>query len=135
MKKLVFPLLLTVLWSLGAAAQESSEGDEHLLRDWIRILSADDFGGRKPMTEYEDLTVEYLARELEGLGLEPAFDGSWFQPFGMISVTAGPVGNKLAVKGKKKEPATELEPRKMIGHRAFIIYYIWAILMTGAALL
>lgn len=102
MKKLVFPLLLTVLWSLGAAAQESSEGDEHLLRDWIRILSADDFGGRKPMTEYEDLTVEYLARELEGLGLEPAFDGSWFQPFGMISVTAGPVGNKLAVKGKKK---------------------------------
>lgn len=38
------------------------------------------------------------------------------------------------VKKVKKEPATELEPKKMIGHKAFIIYYIWAILTTGAGL-
>ena len=38
------------------------------------------------------------------------------------------------VKSAKKEPAAELEPKKMIGNRAFIIYYIWAILTTGAGL-
>ena len=54
------------------------------------------------MTPYEDKTVDYLARQLEGLGLEPAFNGSWFQPFEMIAVTAKPVGGKLTVSGKKK---------------------------------
>ena len=54
------------------------------------------------MTEYEDLTINYLAGELEALGLRPAFGGSWFQPFGMIAVTAKPAGGKFSVKGKKK---------------------------------
>ncbi|MBR4740005.1 MAG: M28 family peptidase, partial [Bacteroidales bacterium] len=32
----------------------------------------------------------------------PAFDGSWFQPFQMLSVTSRPEGNRINVKGKKK---------------------------------
>lgn len=78
------------------------QGDERLLRDWIRTISSDAFGGRKPMTEYEDKTVEYLAGELEALGLQPAFGNSWYQPFNMISVTARPVGGKFTVKGRRK---------------------------------
>lgn len=91
-----------------AAAREELSGvsvagdDEWQLRRWIRTVSSDEFGGRKPMTEYEDKTIRYLAGELEKLGLEPAFDGSWYQPFRMISVTARPVGNQLIAKGKKK---------------------------------
>ena len=76
--------------------------DEQLLREWTKVLASDEFGGRKPMTPYEDKTVEYLARQLEVMGLEPAFNGSWFQPFEMIAVTAKPVGGKLSVSGKKK---------------------------------
>ena len=79
----------------------SGEGDELLLRNWIQTLSSDDFGGRKPMTDYEDKTVRYLAGELEKLGLEPAFEGSWFQPFQMIAVTAKPVGGLWKVRGRK----------------------------------
>ena len=75
--------------------------DEQLLRSWIQTLSSDDFGGRKPMTEYEDITINYLAGQLEALGLEPAFDGSWFQPFGMIAVTAKPVDNQFPIQGKR----------------------------------
>ena len=33
---------------------------------------------------------------------EPAFDGSWFQPSQMLSVTARLKGDKITVKGKKK---------------------------------
>ena len=93
---------------LGASAQIITQeklqtsGDEQLLRQWIRVLSHDEFGGRKPMTPSEDKTVDYLARQLEVMGLEPAFNGSWFQPFDMISVTAKPVGSGFPVSGKKK---------------------------------
>ncbi len=76
--------------------------DEQLLREWTKVISGDEFGGRKPMTPYEDKTVDYLAKQLEVIGLEPAFNGSWFQPFEMIAVTAKPVGGRLTVSGKKK---------------------------------
>ena len=78
------------------------QDDEQLLRHWIKTVASDEFGGRKPMTEYEDITINYLAGELEKLGLETAFDGSWFQPFEMIAVTAKPEGGKFSVRGKKK---------------------------------
>ncbi|MBR4381659.1 MAG: M28 family peptidase [Bacteroidaceae bacterium] len=93
---------------LAAALDELSAdkpvrmGDEQLLREWIKTIASDEFGGRKPMTPYEDKTVRYLADELGKLGLEPAFNGSWYQPFEMIAVTAKPQDNKFSVKGKRK---------------------------------
>ena len=98
MKKIVV-LLMMVVMSVGAKAQEN---DEQLLRNWIKVIAADEFGGRKPMTPYEDKTVKYLTQQLETLGLEPAFDGSWYQPFDIIAVTAKPQDNKLSVKGNGK---------------------------------
>lgn len=96
MKRFLIPVLM--LLCVGAWAQD----DEQQLRSWIQTIASDELGGRKPMTEYETRTVNYLAKELEQMGLEPAFDGSWFQPFQMIAVTAQPEGNKITVKGKKK---------------------------------
>lgn len=97
-KRILF--LISVLLCVGVAAQEPS--DETLLRDWIRTVSSDEFGGRKPMTPYEDLTVGYLAAQLQQLGLEPAFGDSWYQAFRMISVTARPEEDKFVVKGRRK---------------------------------
>lgn len=82
--------------------QLRTASDEQLMREWTKALSLDEFGGRKPMTPYEDKTVDYLARQLETIGLEPAFDGGWFQPFDLISVTVKPEGGKFPVSGKKK---------------------------------
>ena len=98
-------LLVTLLLGCQAFAQVTASAgadDEKLLRQWIRTLASDEFGGRKPMTEYEGVTINYLAGQLEALGLEPAFGGSWFQPFQMIAVTAKPVGGKITIRGKKK---------------------------------
>ena len=94
-----------LILAFSACSRSSSPAggeDETLLRGWIKTIASDEFGGRKPMTQYEELTVNYLAGELEKLGLEPAFDGSWFQPFEMIAVTAKPVDGKFAVAGKSK---------------------------------
>lgn len=96
-------LILTLLAaSLAAQAQVSTKDVEAKYREWIKTIASDQFGGRKPMTPYEDLTVNYLAGELEKLGLEPAFGGSWFQPFQMLSVTARLKGDQITLKGKKK---------------------------------
>ena len=73
------------------------------MRNWIKTVSDDSFGGRMPMTEYEELTVNYLCTEMEKLGLQPAFDGSWFQPFQMISATCRFKDDRIIVKGKKKK--------------------------------
>ena len=106
-KKLVALIAVATMWLATATAQITQEqlktgSDEVLLRQWTKVLSHDEFGGRKPMTPFEDKTVDYVARQLQVIGLEPAFNGSWFQPFEMISVTAKPVGSILTVRGKKK---------------------------------
>ena len=106
-KELIIAVALVAMGATRAGAQIAQEelqtaSDEQLLRAWTKVLAHDDFGGRKPMTPYEDKTVDYVARQLDVMGLEPAFDGSWFQPFGMISVTAKPSGSGFPVSGKKK---------------------------------
>ena len=106
-KKKVLILAAGALLFLSVTAQAEPRGaqtgdDELLMRSWIQTVASDAFGGRKPMTPHEDLTINYLSGELEKLGLEPSFDGSWFQPFQMLSVTARLEGDKITVKGKKK---------------------------------
>ncbi len=107
MRKTAITLLL-LAFACGARAQSVPAGegvrpdDETLLRGWIRTLASDAFGGRKPMTEYEDITVGYLAGEMEKLGLQPAFGGSWYQPFRMISVTSRPPGDRFRLKGRRR---------------------------------
>ena len=104
MKRYIFILAALLMGSVAHSQTTLApvQEDEQLLREWIKTISSDYFGGRKPMTPYEDLTVNYLAAELEKLGLEPAFDGEWFQPFQLIAVTSKPEGGKFTVKGKKK---------------------------------
>lgn len=101
-------MIRTLFWSLvllcccSIATAQSRVDDEQQLRSWIKTIASDEFGGRKPMTSYEDKTVQYLAQQLQKLGLEPAFNGSWYQPFEMIAVTAKPQGNRFAVRGREK---------------------------------
>lgn len=102
MAVMVVGMSLTTVHAQLSQSQLKTEGDEPLLREWIKVLASDEFGGRKPMTPFENKTVNYLARQLEEIGLEPAFSGSWFQPFNLIAVTVKPTGNKLVVSGKKK---------------------------------
>ncbi len=74
---------------LPAGAHEAAETiDRAALRAPIRFLGDDLLGGRGPATEGDRLARLYLATELEQLGLEPAFDGSWQQPFDVVGITS-----------------------------------------------
>jgi len=55
----------------------------------IKKLSSDEFGGRKPGTKGEELTVQYLTQQFKAAGAEPGNpDGTWTQKVPMVSLEA-----------------------------------------------
>ena len=83
----------------GSKLPIAPEEEEAMLRQWISTLASDEFGGRKPMTPYETVTTDYLARQLDSLRIEPAFDGSYFQEVQLISTLCTFDGDGIAYKG------------------------------------
>ena len=68
---------VAALISTAASAQDFSA---QRLSDEIRIISADDFQGRKPGTEGEEKTLAFLQAQYEAMGLQPGGpDGQWRQ--------------------------------------------------------
>lgn len=101
MKKLFVASGILCLLSAQLLGQSVLPASDLWLEDyktWIRTLGSDEFGGRKPMTPYEDRTITYLADEFRKLGLEPAFDGSYFQKVKEIAVTMTAPDGLLPVK-------------------------------------
>ena len=58
------------------------------LRADIRFLAHDLLEGRGPGTRGDRLAQAFIASRMEAIGLEPgAPDGTWFQPFALVSIT------------------------------------------------
>ncbi len=66
------------------ASTFTSEG----LESRIIKLSSDEFMGRKPFTEGEVKTLNYLEEEFKKLGLEPGNGDSYFQDVPLMQVTS-----------------------------------------------
>lgn len=68
----------------GTTAEISAED----LRQRIAILSDDAFEGRAPAAPVGEKTADWLAAEMQRVGLQPAGDnGTWFQTVGMVEQT------------------------------------------------
>lgn len=102
---LIIPvILISVLFCPVAFGQSD---DEELFRHWAKTIGSDGFGGRKPLTEYETKSIDYIASQMKELGLEPAFDGSYFQEVRLLSTTLQLKDNRIPVKGKNGRTALE----------------------------
>jgi Zn-dependent M28 family amino/carboxypeptidase len=108
MKKIastIASVFILMILSLFISSCEESPAKYISVDDMKRIvmnLSDDSFMGRKPFTEGERLSVEYIARELSDIGFEPAFDGSYYQEVPMIQITSKVNGSaKINVKGEE----------------------------------
>ena len=66
----------------------------------IERLASDDFLGRKPFTEGEVLTVNYLKDEFKKLGLSPGNGDSFYQDVPMVEITGTPSKN-MTISSKK----------------------------------
>src|SRR4051812_42274901 len=53
----------------------------------IAILSSDAFMGRKPFSEGETKTINYLKDQFTAVGLEPGNGDSYFQDVPMVKIT------------------------------------------------
>lgn len=65
----------------------------------ISVLASDDFLGRKPFTEGETKTVQYLETQFKAAGLEPGNGDSYLQEVPMVSITTN-AGPTMLVNGK-----------------------------------
>lgn len=66
-----------------------------------KLLGSDEFMGRKPCTEGETITINYLASEYKRIGLEPALNGSYFQEVPLMEILNTP-DQKMKIDGKGK---------------------------------
>ena len=61
---------------------------EEGIANHVKALASDEFLGRKPFTEGEEKTVNYIKDEFEKLGLQPGNNGSYFQEVPMVEIDA-----------------------------------------------
>jgi len=54
----------------------------------IIVLSSDSFQGRRPFTEGEIRTVNYLKQSFASMGIEPGNSNSYFQEVPMVEITS-----------------------------------------------
>jgi len=72
--------LISFTQSIDSPEITAAEIFEH-----IKYLASDELEGRLTGTEQCRIAAEYIAKEFEKAGLEPAFNGSYFQEFPFIS--------------------------------------------------
>lgn len=83
MKKILFSLFAIAV-SLPLAAQDNSQIKSTELREHVYYLSSDDLEGRKPGTEGDSLSIQYISEQYRNAGISPV-NGSYIQQFEVIS--------------------------------------------------
>lgn len=106
-KTLAFTLLTSaVLFGCGAenvaksnSAKSNSAADvtasynsinKEQLTEHIKVLASDEFEGRAPSTKGEELTLDYLTKQLTAIGFKPGNGDSFLQAVPMVSIEASP---------------------------------------------
>lgn len=108
MKKLI--LITVLLTCMGC--HTSKEGaitakvSEETIGRHIERLASDDFLGRKPFTEGEVKTVNYLKDEFSKLGLTPGNGDSYFQDVPMVEITGTP-SKEMKISGSNEDFALD----------------------------
>lgn len=82
------PVAGVVLALNAVAATPESAIDESVYRAHIEALASDRFAGRKPGTEGEKLTLDYLEARFRTLGMKPGNGASFRQEVPMVEITA-----------------------------------------------
>lgn len=71
------------------------------LKRHVKTLASDEFAGRKPFTQGEEKTINYLKNEFERMGLVPANGDSYFQEVPLVEIMAEP-DQTMQIAGKGK---------------------------------
>jgi len=106
-RALSFVVLLAFVQAAGGRADERITGERFLAH--LKVLSSDGLQGRGNGTPGLELAAEYIAEQYRLAGLAPGgVDGSWFQPFEIVTGLDVGQGNWLAVRDNGTERIFEL---------------------------
>lgn len=99
--KLLSIALFAFVFSCTQPAEniEFGENEEAAYREYLSTLASDEFMGRKPFTEGEEITLKYLEEQFKALGLEPGNGDSYFQDVPMVEIMGSLSGGKLSIQG------------------------------------
>lgn len=106
----ILPICMALVFSMascGPAPKNMESGADSPLIDsatidrHLAILASDEFGGRLPFSEGEQLTLDYLEQELKKLGLMPGNGDSYRQEVPMVEITGFP-DEKITLKTSGK---------------------------------
>ncbi|WAT17056.1 M28 family peptidase [Aurantiacibacter sp. MUD11] len=127
MLRLAAPLALL---ALAAACSTSEEVESNIsletLQNGVRTLSSDEFEGRMPGTQGEELTVAFLVEQFAAAGLQPGNNGSWTQEVPLVEITGSDfapltVGTQQFAHGDdwvgvsyRQTPSTTLENSELV---------------------
>lgn len=97
MLKKIFSLSIITLALASCKNGNNANSDEGLsafnadtLVSYIKVLASDSFQGRKPFTEGETKTINYLQQQYKSIGLEPGNGNSYLQDVPMIDIFSHP---------------------------------------------
>lgn len=91
MKKLIPFTLVLILFSCKPNEEsEPIEVSAESMASHVKTLASDDFMGRKPFTEGETKTINYLKEQFQSYGVEPGNGNSYFQEVPMVELTTKP---------------------------------------------
>lgn len=94
--------------SIAVSAQSDPPITPADLRRHIDQLASDGFQGRAPATDGERLTTDYIVREFQARGLEPAgVNGTWLQPVGLVERGHGRHDARWTANGRAVEFAQD----------------------------
>ena len=87
----VLAIALALAWSCSSENNYKKAYDSincNNLATYVSALASDEFMGRAPFTKGEEITINYLADQLETIGFEPAFNGSYFQKVPLVEIVS-----------------------------------------------
>ena len=114
-KPILSALILGAIASLASAQTSTKQlSDLEYITEQIKIISSDEFGGRKPLSEYEDKTIGYISSEYRRLGLQSAFEGSYYQDVEQLKTRTTVKGGKVLVRQKKGKRLSIKSERELI---------------------
>ena len=104
MKNTLIFTLLTSAVLLGCGAEDTAKTtnsaaditasynsiNKEQLTEHIKTLASDEFEGRAPSSKGEELTLDYLTKQLSAVGFKPGNGDSFLQAVPMVSIEASP---------------------------------------------
>ena len=93
MQKFFFKVLVMGLLISCTPSEPNIQISSTTIEKHVSEISRDYYLGRKPFTEGETRTIQYLKNELQALGLQPGNGDSYFQEVPMVEITSIPSEN------------------------------------------